>query len=92
MIKQDPHTFIYWTRALSGIIIGALSGLLRLEESEGISLALLVFLISVYVYQYALHIDPNTIKQSKLYTIGMGAYFFSWITIWTLLHTFFLGL
>jgi hypothetical protein len=90
MPKRYTPMFIYWTRTLLGIILGILCGILRIGGWEGLSFTLVVYLISSYVYQHVLDMEKYGIKPSKINTIGIGAYFSTWITIWILLHTLFL--
>ncbi len=52
---------------------------------NGISIALLVYIISYYVYK-AMFV-AKVEKQSKIFTTGVGAYFLSWLVMWVLFFT-----
>ncbi len=87
---MNPLTILYWTRFLLGIVAAALSALLTdfLQEFNlfnGISIALLVYIVSYYVYKAAFAAKVE--KQSKIFTTGVGAYFLSWLVIWVLFYT-----
>ncbi len=86
---MNPLTIIYWTRFLLGTVAAALSALLGGSMAypilNGISIALLVYIISYYVYK-AMFV-AKVEKQSKIFTTGVGAYFLSWLVMWVLFFT-----
>jgi len=87
---MNPLTIIYWTRLLLGIAAGALSALLTDFVAEfnllnGISIALLVYIVSYYAYKAAFVAKVE--KQSKIFSTGIGAYFLSWLVMWVLFYT-----
>ena len=87
---MNPLTIIYWTRFVLGIAAAALSALLTNFMQEfnllnGISIALLVYIVSYYAYKAAFAAKVE--KQSKIFTTGVGAYFLSWLVIWVLFYT-----
>jgi uncharacterized membrane protein len=88
--NMNPLTIIYWTRLLLGIVAAALSALLTDFVQEfnlfnGISIALLVYIVSYYAYRAAFVAKVE--KKSKIFTTGVGAYFLSWLVIWVLFYT-----
>jgi len=88
--KMKPTDIIYWTRFLLGIgaaLISALLSSLRLDFNllNGISIALLIYIITYYVYKPIFLAKVE--KPSKIFTIGVGAYFLSWLVMWTLFYT-----
>ena len=87
---MNPLTVIYWTRVLLGtvaaLICTLLIGLLGdISIFNGISIALLVYIISYYVYkaQFLTKVE----KSSKIFTTGVGAYFLTWIVVFALFFT-----
>jgi len=52
---------------------------------NGITIALLIYLITYYVFKakYKTQVE----KQSKLMTQAIGMYFFTWLVMWVLLYT-----
>ena len=87
---MNPLTIIYWTRFLLGTIAAALSALLtdfvpEFNLLNGISIALLVYIVSYYVYKAAF--AGKVEKQSKIFSTGVGAYFLSWLVMWVLFYT-----
>jgi hypothetical protein len=87
---MNPLTIIYWTRFLLGTVAAALAALLtdfvpEFNLLNGISIALLVYIVSYYVYK-AMFVGKVE-KQSKIFTTGVGAYFLSWLVMWVLFYT-----
>jgi hypothetical protein len=83
-------TIIYWTRVLLGVIaalISILIGSLILEFNllNSISIALLVYVASYYMYK-SLFLEKVE-KPSIILSTGVGAYFMSWIVMWVLFYT-----
>jgi uncharacterized membrane-anchored protein len=88
--NMNPLTIIYWTRLLLGVAAAVLSALLTnfapdFNLLNGISIALLVYIVSYYVYKAAFVAKVE--KQSKIFTTGVGAYFLSWLVMWVLFYT-----
>ena len=52
---------------------------------NGVSIALVIYLISYYIIKSKFSLKVE--KPQKLVTTGIGIYFISWITFWTLLYT-----
>ena len=87
---MQPLTIIYWSRVLLGIVaalISILVGSLILEFSllNSISIALLVYLVTYYIYK-SLFLNKVE-KASSLFSTGVGAYFLSWLAMWILVYT-----
>jgi hypothetical protein len=87
---MNTLTIIYWTRFLLGVVAAALSALLTTMASEfnlmnGISIALLVYIVTYYVYKARFLAKVE--KPSKIFTTGVGAYFLTWLVMWTLFYT-----
>ena len=87
---MNSLTIIYWTRVLLGIVAAVICTLFNelvggISILNGISIALLVYIITYYVYksQFLTKVE----KQSKLFSTGVGAYFFTWIVMFALLFT-----
>jgi len=89
--QMKPLTIIYWTRFLLGIVAGLICSLLSGSSSfsifNGISIALLVYIITYYVYKNLFMTKVE--KPSKILSTGVGAYFLSWIVMWALFYTIF---
>ena len=89
---MKPTTIIYWTRACLGIVAGLLSTLLSAASGQpslfnGITAALLVYIVTHYVYKSLFLAKVE--KQSKIFTTGIGAYFLTWIVTWVIFYTLF---
>jgi len=83
-------TIIYWTRVLLGIVAALICTLLNellggISIFNAISIALLVYIISYYVYKARFLTKVE--KPQKIFTTGVGAYFITWIVMLTLLFT-----
>jgi hypothetical protein len=100
-------TKIYWIRVALGAIAGAISTGISVAAQQltgttiisqitntntllnGITIALLVYLISFYVLKakYAAQLE----KKSKIMSMGIFIYFFSWLIVWVLTLTVIIG-
>jgi len=81
---------MYWTRFVLGFAAALLSALLGSFVQDfnllnGISIALLVYIVTYYAYKTMFVAKVE--KPSKIFTTGVGAYFLSWLVMWTLLFT-----
>jgi len=88
--RKSPITLIYWTRLLLGIVAALISALLSSITIEfnllnGVSIALLIYIITYYVYKSLFLARVE--KPSKIFTTGVGAYFLSWLVMWALFYT-----
>ena len=95
-----PLVMIYWARIALGIVAAAIgAGLewIRGIQSEfqisnlmnGLTIALLIYLVSYYVFKATFRAQVE--KQSKIMTIGIGVYFFTWIVFWILFFSILRG-
>jgi len=87
---MNPLTVIYWTRVLLGVVAALLCAFLNSIVSDfnilnGISVALLIYIITYYVYKARFLAEVK--KPSKIFSTGVGAYFLSWIVLWVLFYT-----
>jgi hypothetical protein len=87
---MKPLTIIYWTRVLLGVVAALISTLLStilvdINLFNGVSIALLVYIITYYVYKPLFLTKVE--KPSKLFTTGIGAYFLTWIVMFIILFT-----
>jgi len=88
---MKPTAVIYWTRACLGVVAALLSTLLSAALGgdtsllNGLTIALLVYLITYYVYKSRFLTKVE--KPSKLLTTGVGAYSLTWIVAWIMFYT-----
>lgn len=87
---MNALTIIYWTRALLGIVAALICTLFNelvggISILNGISIALLVYIITYYVYKARFLTKVE--KRSKLFSTGVGVYFFTWIVMFGLFFT-----
>jgi len=86
---MKPTTIIYWTRACLGVatalICALLSAVASISFLNGVTIALLFYIITYYVYKRLFLIKVE--KSSKIFTTGIGAYFLAWIVAWTMFYT-----
>jgi hypothetical protein len=88
---------IYWTRLALAIVAAAISTAAALALGErglntfinGLTIALLVYLITFYIFKAKFKAKVE--KQSKIMTQGIGIYFFAWLVSWVLIYTIVLG-
>jgi zinc transporter ZupT len=91
---------IYWIRLALGIVAGLLgavwnraAGALQnpVETNyvfffNSLTAALIIYLVSYYVFKAKFRSEVE--KQSKIMTMGIGIYFFTWLVSWILTFTF----
>lgn len=86
---MKPTTIIYWTRACLGVVAALLSTLLSTVDTlsflNGMSIALLVYIVTYYVYKPIFLTKVE--KPTKIFTTGVGAYFLTWIVAWGIFYT-----
>jgi hypothetical protein len=88
---MKPTTTVYWSRAGLGVLAGLVSALIggfdltTLALFNGISLALLIYIITYYIFKsrFLIHFE----KPSKIFTTGIGAYFLTWIVMFGIFFT-----
>ncbi len=87
MVK--PVSIIYWSRAGLGVVAALLSTLISSLDTlglfNGISVALLVYIITYYVFKSFFVAQVE--KPTKIFTTGVGAYFLTWIVAWVVFYT-----
>ena len=97
---MKPLVMIYWARIALGMVAAAIgAGLewIRGIQSEfqisnlmnGLTIALLIYLVSYYVFKATFRAQVE--KQSKIMTMGIGVYFFTWIVFWILFFSILRG-
>lgn len=92
-----PLVTIYWTRLALGIVAAIPSALLTIIRDElsfttfmnGLTIALLVYIISYYILKAKFMAKVE--KQSKIMTMGIGIYFFTWLVFWILIYSIMKG-
>jgi hypothetical protein len=92
-----PIVMIYWTRVALAIVAAAISTVITLMFGErgistflnGLTIALAVYLITYYIIKAKFRNQIE--KQSKIMTMGIGIYFFTWILAWVLMYSIALG-
>jgi hypothetical protein len=90
-----PIVTIYCARLSLGIVAAVLSALLAMVRDElsfttfmnGLTIALIVYLVSYYVFKPIFRAKVE--KQSKIMMTGIGIYFFAWIVFMILFYSIF---
>ncbi|RLI47050.1 hypothetical protein DRO69_01710 [Candidatus Bathyarchaeota archaeon] len=89
---MKPLSIIYWTRVCLGILTGLICGVgsslvagLFSSFPEGLSLAIIIYILTYYVYKLLFFAKVK--KPSKIFTTGIGAYFLTWIVAWGVFFT-----
>jgi hypothetical protein len=86
---MKPTTIVYWSRAGLGVTAGLVSALVSSFDSlsffNGISVALLIYIVTYYIFKsrFLIHFE----KPSKIFTTGVGAFFLTWIVAWVICYT-----
>jgi len=86
-----PLNIIYWSRVGFGVL-AALICVLLIDVNEfasplisGASIGILVYLISYYILKWLFIAKVE--NPTKVFTMGIGVYFITWIVTWTLFYT-----
>lgn len=94
-----PLVVIYWIRLALGLVAGLASAFVTLITGakpgaydlntflNGLTIALLVYLLSYYAIKAGF--SSKVEKQSKIMSMGIGIYFFTWIFAWVFFFTLF---
>ncbi|MBS7645898.1 MAG: hypothetical protein QXR65_05550 [Candidatus Bathyarchaeia archaeon] len=87
-IQIKPSGIVYWFRFFLAILAGASSYILHLKGVQGISVMMLLYIVSYYVVRYGLRYGEAELKgRNKAVMIGIGTYIFVWAATWILLYT-----
>lgn len=79
---------IYWSKLILAIISALLCSLLRLTGLLGVAFGIIIYISSYIITRYIFRIDPTEVGGTKtILTKGIGTYFFTWITTWTIIYT-----
>ena len=85
-IELKPLNIIYWGRAGFGVVAALVCTLLGIDSIlNGLSVGLFVYLITYYIFKWRFMTKVD--KPSKVFTMGIGAYFLAWIVAWGLFYT-----
>ncbi len=90
---MKPLVLIYWTRLALGIIVAIITAFVATMQNpealntflNGVTIALLVHLISYYVFKAKF--QNKVEKPSKIMTMGIGIYFISWAVFYILSYS-----
>jgi len=88
-LAPPPFDKLYWLRIGLGVVAGILAEFITGSDYfNGISIGVLIYLISYYAARYAWYRGLDRQFFGKLYTTGLGGYFglflFTWILLFTL--------
>ena len=90
---MKPLTTIYWLRVILGIVAGLVSAVLAFSQDSAlpytlvnsITAALAVYIITYYILKVKF---KNVVeKPSKIALMGIGMYFFTWLSFFVLFYT-----
>ena len=96
-----PLVVIYWIRCALGIVAGLTSAFVSMLTGtkpgaydlnnflNGLTIALLVYLLSYYILKAGF--SAKVEKQSKIMSMGIGIYFFTWIVAWVFFFSIWKG-
>jgi len=86
-----PLNVIYWSRVCFGVVAALICVLLIDVEGvtnpliSGMSIGILFYIITYYILKW--RFMARVENPTKLFTMGIGAYFITWIVAWGLLNT-----
>ena len=94
-VPTPPRPFdkLYWLRIACGVAAGAIADLVwklpGFDWTIGITLGLLVYLLTYYGARYLWYRQLEPTKLGKIYSTGIGSYVMLFIFTWILLSTLF---
>jgi hypothetical protein len=88
-MMPPPFDKLYWLRVGLGVVAGLLAEeIAGMDYFNGISLAILVYLISYYFARFVWYKGVGRQFQGKIYTTGLlpfaGFFLFTWILLFTM--------
>ncbi|MEM4244450.1 MAG: hypothetical protein QXP44_06625 [Candidatus Bathyarchaeia archaeon] len=94
---MKPLAIIYWSRLVLGLIAAVISAFVATMQDaaslsafmNGVTIALLVYLISYYVFKAKFYSKVE--KQTKIMSMGIGIYFISWLVFFILTYSILTG-
>jgi hypothetical protein len=97
LVKVKPLQTIYWLRLGLGIVAALVcTGYAMVDTREtmnvfmnGIMIAMVFYLITYYPIKSKF--INKVEKPQKLFTMGIGIYFISWLVFWVLLYSIIFG-
>jgi hypothetical protein len=89
-MKMKTLDVIYWMRVVFGILAALITTfVIDLSVGDplisGISIGILFYIITYYILKW--RFLNKVEKSSKIFTMGIGAYFLTFIMCWTLFVT-----
>jgi hypothetical protein len=79
---------IYWSKLILAIVSAILCSILGLTGLQGIAFGVVIYFSSYMLTRYVFKIDPSEVGGIRtIFTKGIGTYFFTWITTWTIIST-----
>jgi len=88
---MKPLNIIYWSRVGFGVVAALVCVLLIDVKNvanpliSGMSVGILVYLVTYYILKWQFMTKVE--KPSKVFTMGIGAYFLTWIVCWVMFVT-----
>ena len=88
---MKPLNIIYWSRVGFGVVAALVCVFLIDVENvanpliSGMSVGILFYLVTYYILKWQFMTKVE--KPSKVGTMGIGAYFLTWIVAWVLFYT-----
>jgi zinc transporter ZupT len=88
IVAAAISTIVEWARGILGQFPPDFASQV-IRFLNGLTIALLVYLVTYYVFKAKFRNQVE--KQSKIMTMGIGVYFFTWLVVWILTYTIVLG-
>ena len=87
--EERAITQLYYIRVALGIASGSLCGALKIEHWDGLTVALLIFLLTYLVFKR--HYFEVVQDKKKVFTTGIFTYLGLWLVFWILVYTLLYG-
>jgi hypothetical protein len=76
---------MYYIRVAFAIIGGIIVGALNFRGLEGLSLGIIIFLLTYLLFRYGIKSIANQVKETrKFYMTGIFSYFLLWYVMWVI--------
>jgi hypothetical protein len=74
---------MYYIRVAFAVIGGIITGALNLWGLEGLSLGIVIFLLTYLLFRYGIKSISSQVKETKkFYMTGIFSYFLLWLVMW----------
>ena len=88
LLIRNNSDKVYWSKVVLAVLVALICAFIPLTDLYGLLFGVGVYFGSIVLYRYVLDLWPKKITSlRRIYMIGVGAYFLTWIVVWGTLYT-----